>query len=177
MDFIDLKKQQEQIRKKIEKRIQSVLDHGKYIMGPEVLELEDKLEQYVGVKHCISCSSGTDALLMALHSLNLKKGDEVITTPNTWYSTIASIIHVGLVPKFIDIKLDQNFNEDLIEALILAVLATPIIGLRFLFEQTTGNFVNPSADLSPLYISRALEIVGVSTVVNMFKFIELFKEI
>jgi hypothetical protein len=61
--------------------------------------------------------------------------------------------------------------------LIFAVLATPIIGLRFLFEQTTGNFVNPSADLSPLYISRALEIVGVSTVVNMFKFIELFKEI
>tara|TARA_B100000900_G_scaffold56392_1_gene42166 strand:+ start:246 stop:467 length:222 start_codon:yes stop_codon:yes gene_type:complete len=68
----------------------------------------------------------------------------------------------------------KEFKEDFIEALILAVFATPIIGLRFLFEQTTGNFVNPSDDLSPLYISRALEIVGVSTLVKISKFIKLF---
>ena len=64
-----------------------------------------------------------------------------------------------------------GLNEDLIYALIFAVLATPIIGSRFLFELTTGNLVKPSTDLSPLYISSALEIVGVSTLVNMFKFI------
>ena len=71
MDFIDLKAQQTRIRQKIDKRIKSVLDHGKYIMGPEVLELEEKLCDYVGVKYCISCSSGTDALLIPLMAKGL----------------------------------------------------------------------------------------------------------
>ena len=64
MQFIDLKAQQTRIRKNIEKRIQAVLNHGKYIMGPEVFELEEKLAAYVGIKHCISCSSGTDLSLI-----------------------------------------------------------------------------------------------------------------
>ena len=96
MDFIDLKKQQEQIRKKIEKRIQSVLDHGKYIMGPEVLELEDKLGQYVGIKHCISCSSGTDALLIPLMAKNIGPGDAIITTPFTYIATAEVVSSLGL---------------------------------------------------------------------------------
>ena len=66
MDFIDLKAQQSRIRTKIDKRIKSVLNHGKYIMGPEVFELEEKLSKYVGMRYCISCSSGTDALLIPL---------------------------------------------------------------------------------------------------------------
>ena len=69
------------LRKDIEKRIKSVLDHGRYILGREVEELEKYLAKYVGVKHCIAVSSGTDALLIALMSLNIKPGDEVITTP------------------------------------------------------------------------------------------------
>ena len=83
MDFIDLKAQQELIRDNIDLRIKKILDHGKYIMGPEVDELEEKLSSYVGVKHCISCSSGTDALLMPLLALGIGPGDAVITTPFT----------------------------------------------------------------------------------------------
>ena len=69
MQFIDLKKQQNLIKKKIENRLQSVLDHGKYIMGPEVYELEEKLASFANRKHCISCSSGTDALLIPLTAI------------------------------------------------------------------------------------------------------------
>ena len=71
MQFIDLSAQQKRIRDKIEARINHVLDHGQYIMGPEVKELEEQLSAFVGVNHCISCSSGTDALLMALMALDI----------------------------------------------------------------------------------------------------------
>ena len=84
MQFIDLKAQQDRIKSKIDKSIQDVLSHGKYIMGPEVFELEEKLADYVGVKHCISCASGTDALLIPLLAKNIGPGDAVITTPFTY---------------------------------------------------------------------------------------------
>ena len=87
MQFIALAVQQTPIRKKIEARIKAVLDHGKYIMGPEVYEFEEKLAEYVGVKHCISCSSGTDALLIPLMALGIGSGDAVITTPFTYIAT------------------------------------------------------------------------------------------
>ena len=79
MQFIDLNAQQKQIRSNIEKRIKNVLDHGKYIMGPEIYELESKLAEYVGRKHCISCSSGTDALLIPLMAEKIGAGDAVAT--------------------------------------------------------------------------------------------------
>ena len=92
MDFIDLKAQQELIRDKIDLRIKNILDHGKYIMGPEIDELEEKLASYVGVRHCISCSSGTDALLMPLLALGIGPGDAVITTPFTYIATVESYL-------------------------------------------------------------------------------------
>ena len=73
MEFIDLKSQQKKIRSKIEKRIHAILNHGKYIMGPEVYELEEKLADYAGVKHCIQCSSGTDALLIKYDSTGARQ--------------------------------------------------------------------------------------------------------
>ena len=79
MNFIDLKAQQELIRKNIDSNIKKVLDHGQYIMGPEVFELEEKLAHYVGVKNCIGVSSGTDALLVSMIALGIGPGDEVIT--------------------------------------------------------------------------------------------------
>tara|TARA_Y100001980_G_C14556646_1_gene349059 strand:- start:15614 stop:16741 length:1128 start_codon:yes stop_codon:yes gene_type:complete len=116
MDFIDLKKQQSQIRKKIEKRIKSVLDHGKYILGPEVLELEEKLAKYVGIKHCISCSSGTDALLIPLMAKNIGPGDAVITTPFTYIATAEVISLIGAEPIFVDIYPEtHNINPENIE--------------------------------------------------------------
>ncbi len=109
MQFIDLKAQQKRIRGKIEKRIQVVLDHGKYIMGPEVFELEEMLTEYVGVKHCISCSSGTDALLIPLMAKGIGKGDGVLTTPFTYIATAEVIALLGATPVFVDIY-PETFN-------------------------------------------------------------------
>ena len=111
MDFIDLKKQQSRIRDKIDKRIKSVLDHGKYIMGPEVFELEEKLSKYVGMKYCISCSSGTDALLIPLMANGIGPGDAVITTPFTYIATAEVISLLGAEPVFVDIY-DSTYNMD-----------------------------------------------------------------
>ena len=106
MEFIDLKAQQNLIREKIEDNIKKVLDHGKYIMGPEVFELEEKLSSYVGTKHAISCSSGTDALLMSLMAYDIGPGDYIITTPFTFISTAEVVALLGAKPVFIDI--DEN---------------------------------------------------------------------
>ena len=116
MDFIDLKAQQFRIREKIDKRIKSVLDHGKYIMGPEVFELEEELSKYVGMQHCISCSSGTDALLIPLMANEIGPGDAVITTPFTYIATAEVISLLGAEPIFVDIyESTYNINPNGIE--------------------------------------------------------------
>lgn len=123
MQFIDLKGQQQRIRPEIERRIQSVLDHGKYIMGPEVNELEERLSDYVGVSHCISCASGTDALLMALMAHDIGPGDAVFTSPFTFIATAEVIALLGATPVFVDI--DQktfNIDPDQLNLAIQAVL-------------------------------------------------------
>ena len=109
MQFIDLKAQQRLIREKIDHRIKKVLDHGQYIMGPEVDELEEKLSNYINVKHCITCSSGTDALLIPLIAMKIGPGDAVITTPFTYIATAEVISLVGATPIFCDIY-DRTFN-------------------------------------------------------------------
>ena len=119
MDFIDLKAQQNNIRNKIDKRIKSVLNHGKYIMGPEVYELEDKLADFTNSKFCISCSSGTDALLIPLMSKGIGRGDAVLTTPFTYIATAEVISLVGAEPVFVDIYPETfNINPDGIEQAI-----------------------------------------------------------
>ena len=123
MQFIDLKSQQKLIRKKIDQRIKNILDHGQYIMGSEVDELEEKLADYVGVKHCITCSSGTDALLIPLMAMGIGPGDAVITTPFTYIATAEVIALVGATPIFCDIY-DRTFNinpEQLQKAYDLAI--------------------------------------------------------
>ncbi len=113
MQFINLKKQQDIIRKKIEKRIKNVLNHGKYIMGPEVTELEERLANYVGTKHCITCSSGTDALLIPLIARGVGPGDAVLTTPFTYIATAEVISLLGAMPAFVDIyPTTFNMNPD-----------------------------------------------------------------
>jgi UDP-2-acetamido-2-deoxy-ribo-hexuluronate aminotransferase len=106
MPFIDLKSQYGELHTLIKERINSVLDHGQYIMGPEVIELEEKLASYTGSKHCITVSSGTEALLISLMALGVKPGDEVITTPFTFASTAEVIVLLGAKPVFVDI--DQS---------------------------------------------------------------------
>ena len=120
MDFIDLRAQQSKIRERIDKRIKTVLDHGKYIMGPEVFELEERLSSYVGVKFCISCSSGTDALLIPLMANGIGPGDAVITTPFTYIATAEVISLLGAEPIFVDIYEETyNINPNFIEPAIL----------------------------------------------------------
>src|SRR3954469_5202740 len=87
IEFIDLKSQYQALKESIDSRIQKVLDHGQYILGPEVAEMEAKLAAYTGSKHAISCASGTEALLMSLMALGIGAGDEVITSPFTFAAT------------------------------------------------------------------------------------------
>jgi UDP-2-acetamido-2-deoxy-ribo-hexuluronate aminotransferase len=119
INFIDLKAQYAESKERINARIQGVLDHGQYIMGPEMLELEEKLAAYTGAKHCITVASGTEALLIALMALGVKIGDEVITTPFTFVATAEVIALTGATPVFVDIQKDTyNIEPELIEAAI-----------------------------------------------------------
>src|SRR5262245_49686446 len=106
MDFIDLKTQYRELREPINARIQRVLDHGQFILGPEVAELEERLAPRVGVRHCVSCASGTDALQIALMAIGLKPGDEVITCPFTFVATAEMIVLLGGKPVLVDVELD-----------------------------------------------------------------------
>ncbi len=119
ISFIDLKTQYQALKPQIKARIDAVLEHGQYIMGPEVKELEDKLAAYTGAKHCITCASGTEALLMSLMALNVGPGDEIITSPFTFVATVEVIVLLGAKPVFVDVEPDTgNINADLIEASI-----------------------------------------------------------
>ncbi len=121
IEFIDLKAQYAELGESINARIQQVLNHGQYIMGPEVRELEERLEAYTGAKHCITVASGTEALLISLMALGVKEGDEVITTPFTFVATAEVIALIGAVPVFVDIQPDTcNIDPTLIEAAITA---------------------------------------------------------
>ena len=119
MEFIDLKSRHQLIGNKINARIQKVMEHGQFILGPEVREVEEKLAQYTGSKHCVTVSSGTDSLLIALMALGVGAGDEVITVPYTWISTAEVIALLGAKPVFVDIRPDTwNMDETLLEAAI-----------------------------------------------------------
>lgn len=119
MEFIDLKSQQAAIKPELDRRIAAVLAHGRYIMGPEVRELEGRLQDYTGARHCITVSSGTDALLISLMALGIGPGDEVITTPFTFVATAEVIVLVGAKPVFVDIEPDTcNINASKIEGAI-----------------------------------------------------------
>jgi UDP-2-acetamido-2-deoxy-ribo-hexuluronate aminotransferase len=117
--FIDLKAQYRALQPQIQTRINAVLEHGQYIMGPEVRELEERLEAYTGAKHCITVASGTEALLISLMALGIGPGDEVITTPFTFVATAEVIVLLGAKPVFVDIEPDTcNIDASLIEAAI-----------------------------------------------------------
>ena len=133
IEFVDLKAQQRKILPELEWRMKAVLQHGKYIMGPEIQELEEKLAAYVGVKHCIAVASGTDALLIALMALGVGAGDEVVTTPFTFISTGETIALLGAKPVFVDIdartyNLDASLLESAITPKTRAILPVSLYG-------------------------------------------------
>lgn len=109
MQFIDLESQYKLLKTKIDTRIHNVLDHGKYIMGPEVFELEEKLAEYVGVKHVITCANGTDALTLAMMVLNIEEGDAVFCPTFTFFATAETVAFANATPVFVDSD-EATFN-------------------------------------------------------------------
>lgn len=133
MQFIDLMSQQALIRDDLNRNIQAVLDHGQYIMGPEVTAMERVLAAYVGSAHCVAVSSGTDALLLALMALDVGRGDEVITTPFSFIATAEVIALLGAVPVFVDIdarsyNLDPAGLQDAITSKTRAIMPVSLYG-------------------------------------------------
>jgi dTDP-4-amino-4,6-dideoxygalactose transaminase len=141
MQFIDLAAQYKHLKTKIDKRIQDVLDHGKYIMGPEVQELEEKLAEYVGVKHAITCANGTDALTLAMMVLNIEKGDAVFCPTFTFFATAEVIAYEGATPVFVDsdettfnicpVDLEKRIQATITEGKLTpkAIIAVDLFGL------------------------------------------------
>jgi UDP-2-acetamido-2-deoxy-ribo-hexuluronate aminotransferase len=119
IQFVDLALQYEALKQPISSRMQAVLNHGKYIMGPEVEELENKLAHFTGAAHCITCSSGTEALLISMMALGIGAGDEVITTPFSFVAAAEMIALLGARPVMVDIQADTfNLDPEGIEAAI-----------------------------------------------------------
>lgn len=120
--FIDLKAQYRALEPQIRLRMDRVLEHGQYIMGPEVVELEEKLAAYSGAKHCITVASGTEALLIGLMAVGVGPGDQVVTTPFTFAATAEMIVLLGATPVFVDIEPDTC----LIDAARIEAAITPL---------------------------------------------------
>ena len=150
MEFVDLQRQYARCKDRIDERIHEVLRHGGFIMGPEIAELEEELAAYVGVRHAISCANGTDALQLALMSLDIGPGDAVFTTPFTFFATAEVIALVGAVPVFVDIdrasfNLDPQKLDDAMSAVHAArelvpraVIAVDLFGLPANYDALTA---------------------------------------
>lgn len=133
MDFIDLKTQYRNLKPLIDERIHTVLNHGQYILGPEIGELETRLAAFTRSKSCVSCSSGTDALTIALLALGVRAGDEVITTPFSFVATVESIALLGARPVFVDVEprtlnMDKNLLEQAITPRTKAIIPVSLYG-------------------------------------------------
>ena len=110
--YVNLIKQSREEKKEIFKALNKIFSSSEFILGNEVEIFEKNIKKYLNVKHCIALNSGTDALTIGLHLLGVKKGDEVITPPNSFIASAASIVHLGAIPIFCDIKYDQNIDPE-----------------------------------------------------------------
>ena len=141
MQFIDLQAQYQHLKLQIDARIQQVLEHGKYIMGPEVQELEQELAEYVGVKHAITCANGTDALSLSLMTLGVEEGDAVFCPTFTFFATAETIAYAKATPVFVDsdqstfnicpIDLEKQIKQVVAEGKLKpkAIIAVDLFGL------------------------------------------------
>lgn len=141
MELVGLNQQYKFLEEKIDRRIKSVLDHGQYIMGPEVYEFEELLADYVGVKHCVSCANGTDALQLSLMALDIKEGDAVFCPAFTFFATAEAIAIFGATPVFVDsdpltfnvcpVDLEKKIKTVIDEGKVApkAILAVDLFGL------------------------------------------------
>jgi UDP-2-acetamido-2-deoxy-ribo-hexuluronate aminotransferase len=140
MEFIDLKSQYRFLKDEIDNRIQQVLDHGSYILGPEVAELEEKLASFVGAKYCISVANGTDALQIAQMALGVGPGDEVITPGFTYIATAETVALLGAKPVYVDIdpityNMDPKKLEEAITAKTKCIIPVSLYGQPADFDE------------------------------------------
>jgi len=131
--LLDIPRQTAAIRGELDAAIGRVLDHGQFILGPEVRALEERVADYCGTRFAIGCASGSDALLLALMGLGIGRGDRVVTTPFTFFATAGSIHHLGAVPVFVDIdpvtfNMDPALLEDALKAGARAVMPVHLFG-------------------------------------------------
>ena len=140
IDYANLQLQYQKYKFEIDQSIQDVLDKSNYIMGDKVEQLEQSLEKFSGTSFAITCSSGTDALLLSLMAIDIKQNDEIITTPFTWVSTAETIALLGAKPVFVDIEPETfNINTNLIEKAITkktkAIMPVNLFGQPADFEK------------------------------------------
>jgi len=133
IDFANLQYQYKLYKDEIDEAIHNVLDKSNYIMGEEVTQLEQALKEFTGAKYAITCSSGTDALLLAMMALDIKPGDEIITTPFTFIATAETIALMGAIPVFVDIdektyNIDQTKIEEKITSKTKAIIPVSLYG-------------------------------------------------
>lgn len=136
MQFYDLKAQYNEMQTSIDTRLAKVFSHGRFILGPEVLELEQQLANYAGVKYCTTCGNGTDAILIALLALGIGKGDEVILPAFNYIAGVEMVTHLGATPVYADVdEITFNINIDEVPALISpntkAIIATSLFGQSY----------------------------------------------
>ena len=118
MPKVNLNKKSKEEKKELEKVLKKVLSSGEYVGGQYIKDFENKISKFCNVKYCVSLNSGTDALTLGLHALGVRKGDEVITTSNSFIASTSVIVHLGAKPVFVDVLKDQCMNPDLIESKI-----------------------------------------------------------
>ncbi len=157
MQFIDLAAQQKRIRNELETAVKTVMDHGRYIMGPEVKELEERLADYAGTRYAVGCASGTDALLMVLMAYKIGPGDAVFTTPFTFVATAEVISLLGATPVFVDIdpitfNIDPQKLEEAIRTSVQALNPRGIIGVDLFGLPAEYDEINKIAEKFNLFV-------------------------
>ena len=161
MKLLDLDIQNKRIEKDLAKRLSIVFDHGKYIQGPEVFELEEKLCEFSGAKHCITCGNGTDALQIAQMASGISHRSNVLTTGFSYIATAETIALLGAKPVFTDIRPETfNMNEDLLSDLNLEDIDA-IIPVSLFGQMADLEFINKiSKDNNIITIEDAAQSFG-----------------
>ena len=161
ISLLNLKKQYKYLKEDIEKNISEILEGGAYINGPQTKKFEKRMEEYLGAKHAIGIGNGTDALVIALEALGIGKGDEVITSPFTFFATAEAISVVGAIPVFVDVKLeDFNIDENKIEKAITSKTKA-IIPVHIFGTPANMDRINEIAKKNNLYvIEDACQAIG-----------------
>ena len=155
IDFANLQYQYQLYKQEIDEAIAKVLNHGKYIMGPEVTELEENLCNFTNAKNAVTCSSGTDALLLAIMALDIEPGDEIITTPFTFIATAETIALLGAKPVFVDIdektyNIDVNKIEEAITPKTKAIISVSLYGQPSNLDEI-NQYTNNQYSNQPIY--------------------------